>query len=125
MAQEISSIKRPRLDHVDGDTIEELHSEQNNLKPYHLEKINDIRVVKYGVEELTYRARFNLEGNKPVADFDKYLHSMFDDVLKEAKGARQEGDKMRVNINHSSLDKPITIHLQPEKNITADVILQR
>ena len=95
-------------------------------KPYNIKKINEKRVIKYGVEECTFKAKFNDDiSRSKISEFKDDLHGMFDEILNQASENYQDGDKMRMSIEHRSLDKPITIHLQPRGNITADVIMAR
>lgn len=95
-------------------------------KPYHVKRVNEVRVVKYGVEEYTYKAKFNHDiTHTRISEFKTDLYDMFDDVLNEANKNIVEGDKMRISIDHRSLDKPITIHLQRKENVTTEMIMNR
>ena len=50
---------------------------------------------------------------------------MFDETLEKAKALKQPGDRMRVSIDHESLNTPVTIHLTDYREVTADEILNR
>lgn len=50
---------------------------------------------------------------------------MFGAVLEKAKQDKKPGDRMRVSIEHDSLDTPVTIHLTDHKEVTADEIMNR
>lgn len=73
-----------------------------------------------------YQARFN--ANMPVRDIceeEGSLREMFDAILDEAKIGKQPGDRLRVSIDHASLEIPITIHLTDYREITTDEIMER
>lgn len=95
-------------------------------KRYIVQKIQERKIVKYGVEEYVCRAKFNdvLE-KQNIANVKDDLLAMFDEVLKAGTASYPAGQKIRVSVEHHSLDKPMTIHLQPRENITPEVILSR
>ena len=101
-------------------------TEERDGKLYSVRRINETRVVKYGVEEFTFKAKFNSEiEHDKIAFVKDELHNMFDEILQQATQDHEQGQKLRMTIDHRSLDKPIVIHLQPRENITADTIMSR
>lgn len=50
---------------------------------------------------------------------------MFDAILEEGKKGKKEGDRMRVSIEHASLDIPMTIHLVDHRSLTSNEIMER
>jgi len=101
--------------------------DQNDRKPYVIEKINERRARRYDVEEITFRAKFdeNLQGQK-LLDVTDDLHNMFEDILENVNANYvNSNDRTRLSIRHAGLDREIFIHCQPQHNITADVIMER
>lgn len=77
-------------------------------------------------QEYVYQARFNNDiPSRNICDAQDSLHEMFAAVLDKAKQDKQPGDRMRVSIEHDSLDIPVTIHLTDHKEVTADEIMNR
>ena len=73
-----------------------------------------------------YQAQFNPDiPNKNICDAQDSLREMFSAVLEEAKRGKRDGDRMRVSIEHASLDIPVTIHLADHGDVTADEIMNR
>jgi len=99
---------------------------QEEKKPYKIQKIHQTVVRKYGVEEYTFRAKFNddLHGAK-VVDVKDDIHAMFSDVMAEVDSTYAPGERVRLSINHDGMDREITIHLQQRENITSDTIMER
>jgi len=97
----------------------------SGAKPYVISKVHERKVLKFGVEEIRYRARFNLDSEQPITNFQDHLHGMFEDVLAQARQNMSPQDRMRLHISHESLETPITVHLQPNNLITANTILER
>lgn len=100
--------------------------EQEETKAYKIEKIHQTVVRKYGVEEYTYKAKFNdeIHGAK-IIDIKDDVHSMFSDVMAEVDSAYTPGERVRLSINHHGMDREMTIHLQQRENITPDMIMNR
>lgn len=101
-------------------------ADQSVNRPYKIQKVSEIKVRKYGIEEYTFKAKFNdeLQGNK-VADVKDDLNQMFEDIMQEVSQNYDPDDKVRLSINHAGLDREMTIHLQPRKNLSAQSIMQR
>ena len=100
---------------------------QEDALPYVIEQVNERRARKFGVEEVTFRAKFNddLQGRK-LLDISDDLGAMFGSVMDRVRANHPNPqDKARLAIRHTGLDKEITIHCQPQHNITAEVIMQR
>lgn len=78
-----SSITDPE-EAMSTETIDINGTGQEEEKPYFLEKTNHVKVRKYGIEEYSYKARFNDKvKSKRVADMKTDLHNMFSDIMKE------------------------------------------
>lgn len=77
-------------------------------------------------QENVYQAQFNAGiPTKNICDAQDSLLEMFGAVLDEAKQGKKPGDRMRVSIDHASLDIPVTIHLTDHKEVTAQEIMNR
>jgi hypothetical protein len=100
--------------------------DEERKKPYEIVKINEEVLRKYGVEEYTFAAKFDesLEGEL-LADVGDDVHGMFEDVLQRVADDYAPDDKVRIAIDHAGMDKEMTIHLQPRRNITAENIMNR
>ena len=99
----------------------------NDVKPYIIHPVRERVSRKYGIEEVTYKAKFNndLQGEQLIGMQDE-LHSMFTDIMEMVKDKHpNKEDKARVTINHSGLEREVFIHCQPQHNITANVIMDR
>ena len=127
--------KRPRPNAANNDTIDTDDDNDNDHddeeqrpppKPYKIDRVSERRVVKYGVEEYSYRAKFSEDiRHDRIGEVREDLRDMFQEILDTATGNYQKGDRVRMSIEHRSLDKPITINLQPKHNVTVDVIMSR
>ena len=82
---------------------------------------------KFGVEEITYKAKFNTElQGRQLLDIHNDLEDMFGEVLNRLHEKYPDpNDKVRISVRHAGLDKDVTIHCQPKHNITAEVIMER
>ena len=99
---------------------------ESEQKPYSISQISERKIRKYGVEEYIYKAKFSDElKSQKIIDLRDDLHNMFDDIMTKVDENYNPLDKVRLSINHSSLDKEITIHLQPRQNITSQTIMER
>ena len=98
-----------------------------NTKPYIIHPVRERISRKFGIEEVTYKAKFNndLQGEQLINMQDD-LHNMFTDIMELVKDKHpNKNDKARVTINHSGLEREVFIHCQPQHNITAEVIMDR
>lgn len=124
-ANEEPPDKRARRE--SGEIEEEIGEEmEEEIKPYKIQKIQQTVVRKYGVEEYTFRAKFDdeLQGTK-IIDIKDDLQTMFGDVLEEVGRNYQPGERVRMSINHDGMDREMTIHLQQRENITPEMIMGR
>jgi hypothetical protein len=99
----------------------------DRLKAYNIKKIDEKVARKFGVEEYTLRAKFNndtLQGAR-LDDVRDEVHHMFEDVVQEIASQYEEDDRIRLSIDHAEMDRPMTIHLQPRRNISTDNIMNR
>jgi hypothetical protein len=95
-------------------------------KPYNIHKISETVARKYGVEEYTYKVKFHNEMNgEPLENVQEELTNMFEEVVSRVSADYDLDDKVRISIDHSGLDRPMTIHLQPRRNITGGNITGR
>jgi hypothetical protein len=97
------------------------------VKPYNIKKINEKVARKFGVEEYTLQAKFNddaMQGAR-LDDIRDEVHHMFEDVMQEIASQYEEDDRIRLSIDHSEMDRPMTMHLQPRKNLTTENIMNR
>jgi hypothetical protein len=101
-------------------------SDEDEKKPYEIVKINEQVARKYGVEEYTFAAKFDesLDGTL-LSEVKDDIYDMFDDVLQQVGEDYAPDDRVRVAIHHASLDKEMTVHLQPRRNISAENIMSR
>ena len=105
----------------------DITAEEERAKPFVIEQINERRARKYGVEEVTFRAKFNddLQGRKLLDVMDD-LGDMFGSIMTNVRANHpNHEDKARLSIKHAGLDREITIHCQPQHNITPEVIMER
>jgi hypothetical protein len=96
-------------------------------KVYSIEKISQQVSRKFGVEEYTLQAKFNndtLQGAR-LDNVTDEIQSMFEDVVHEIEQQYDEDDRIRLAIDHAGMDRPMTIHLQPRRNVTAENIMNR
>lgn len=78
------------------------------------------------MQEYIYEAKFNFgEDAVDICQRLDSLYEMFDAILNEAKANKRPGDRMRVHVNHSSLDIPVTMHLTDYREVTAEELLNR
>ena len=108
--------KRSRTEGANADT-----------KPYIIRPVSQKISRKFGIEEVTYKTKFNnnLQGVQ-LLNAQNELHNMFTDVIELVNEKHPNGDdKARITINHSGLEREVFIHCQPKHNITADVIMER
>ena len=106
---------------------DEEEEEEEDVEPYVIEQVNERRARKFGVEEVTFRAKFkdDLQGRK-LLDVTNDLGDMFGSVMDRVRANHPNpDDKARLSIRHTGLDREITIHCQPQHNITAEVIMER
>ena len=112
---------------ISHDKEEYEEDEDEDTVPYRIEQINERRARKYGVEEVTFKAKFNnnYQGKK-LLDITNDLGAMFGSVMDRVRANHPNpNDKARLSIRHIGLDKEITIHCQPQHNITSEVIMER
>lgn len=81
----------------------------------------------YGMEEFNFEARLRHERlpNPRLLDVSDSLHAMFQDVLDRAGRHYNADDRIRMHIEHSGLDTPIIIHIQPKHDVTAATVMDR
>ena len=98
-----------------------------DAKAYIIQPVRERVSRKFGIEEVTYKAKFNsdLQGEQLLGIQDE-LRNMFTDILDIVRDKHPNGeDKARITINHVGLEREVFIHCQPQHNITADVIMER
>ena len=98
-----------------------------NAKPYIIQPVKERISRKFGIEEVTYKAKFNndLQGEQLIGLQDE-LHNMFTDIMDLVKDKHpNKEEKARVTINHAGLEREVFIHCKPQHNITASVIMER
>jgi hypothetical protein len=102
------------------------HGEDDEEKPYKIDKVRENVVRKYGVEEYAFRVKFNEEmSGTRFEDVNTEVHAMFEDVLYQVGVEYDPDDKVRLSIEHDGLERPMTIHLQPRADLTAENIMAR
>jgi hypothetical protein len=108
--------------------MEGSEDEENFDKMYNIKKVSQQVARKYGVEEYTIEASFNndavIQGMR-LENIREEIHSMFDDVVHEIVVQYQEDDRIRLSIDHAGMDRPMTMHLQPRRNVTTENIMSR
>ena len=73
-----------------------------------------------------YEAKFNPGGGSSnICDNKDSLKDMFDVLLSQAKKGKRPGDRLRLNIDHSSLDNPVIIHLTDYRDVTSSEVMDR
>jgi hypothetical protein len=96
-------------------------------KFYNINKISQQVVRKYGVEEYTLEAKFDSEALEGVRleNVTDEIYAMFGDVVHELEQQYGEEDRIRLAIDHAGMDRPMTMHLQPRRNVTTRNIMDR
>jgi hypothetical protein len=105
---------------IDIDSDDEVHS------AYALLEHRRRYVIKYGVEEIVYKVKFNDEWEgRTLNDIHGDMYSMFETVLNKVKAKYDDGVRCRVYLRHDDLqhDKPLFIALRPITTMTADTIM--
>jgi hypothetical protein len=110
-----------------SEIMEDSDQSYDQDKVYNIERISQQVARKYGVEEYTLQAKFNnetLQGAR-LDNVTDEIQSMFEDVVHEIEQQYNEDDRIRVSIDHAEMDRPMTIHLQPRRNVTAEDMMNR
>lgn len=127
-------MESQEAENVDNNAQQDVNEEFHNnpvfkkSKPFTIERAQEKRATKYGMEEITFRAKFNQDfaSGQKLLDSTDNLQEMFEDILENVNSEHDDpNDRARVTIKHSGLDRDIVVHCQPRHNITSDVIMDR
>lgn len=82
---------------------------------------------RYGMEVFNFEARMMKPAlkNKRLLDITDSLRAMFQEMLDKAGHNYSTDDRVRMHIEHSGLQVPMVIHIQPKHNVTADTVMDR
>lgn len=86
----MASNKRPS-DEVNDSSL----SKRRQPRSYRIQKVKETRIVKYGVEEFTFKASFKPDHEPArLLDAQTDLHDIFDDIIGEATNHYDENDRV-------------------------------
>lgn len=110
----------------DDDTTTEGANRDVN-SDYEIREVSRNIARRYGMEVFNFEARMINERlrNRPLLDITDSLRGMFQQMLDRAGQHYGAEDRIRLHIEHSDLDTPIVVHIQPKHNVTADTVLDR
>ena len=99
-------------------------NEENRSLGYTMRKKWERTYAKNAAVDTTYQVQIDdrYRGQR-LRDVQRGLHSMFEDVLDEARGDLAGNDLGRVVIHHDELQDPIVVPLQPWDRLKVDVVM--
>ena len=115
-------------DTYEDDSVDSDESDTDDVSNhFEIRQISRNVVRKYGMEEFNFEARLRSSRvrNRRLSEIMDSLRAMFQEIIDRAGRHYDADDRIRLHVEHSGLEVPFVIHLQPRHNVTADTVLER
>ena len=103
---------------------EESDMQKQTVSSYQLKEISRRHNQRFNADNITYRLQVpdNLN-NRRVSEILGEMYSMFNDLLVDLRNELQNGDLVRLYLNHPVLHTPIVIPARPVEDLTVEDIM--
>lgn len=81
--------------HLEDANAQTAPSKRHITQPYTIKKVKESKIVKYGVEEFTFKATFKDDYQpRRLLDAQDDLHNIFRDIIDEATNHYDQNDRV-------------------------------
>ena len=118
-------LRKPTEDKREFDQMqEEPDKQKQTMSSYQLKEISRLHNQLFNADNITYRPQVphNLN-NRRVSEILGEMYGMFNDLLVDLRNELQNGDLVRLYLNHPVLHTPIVIPARPIEDLTVEDIM--